>query len=463
MVTLQLDALEVPEIELTETICEGDNYQIGDSTYTESGGYLHILSADNGCDSIVQLDLTVLDTFQRSFAAVSCSGDSYIWNNITYDQAGTYQQILESENGCDSTVTLNLAMINALQTNLDESICAGTAYQVDTSFYTESGVYIDTLISSDGCDSIVHLQLMVQENLEGSESATFCEGEIHYWNGTPYTEEGTYVDTLQGPAGCDSIVTLYLSELTAVSFSFADAFCENRTYEWNGVNYSTPGIYQQTFVGSNGCDSVVILELGAIPLETMEIDTTLCEGEFVEINDVLYDQDAVFTIPGEDGEDCDTEVILTVDLTPVVRISLDTIIPANTTITLGGQTFSETNRNGEVIFPKAAANGCDSIVTVRLTFEERKEVVFIPENGQNFEIPDDIRDPNDLPADKTVEFSIFNRWRKEVYNEIIPDEAYPRTGWRGNSGLEDLPAGTYFLMVKFSDGVVEALTVTILR
>ena len=41
------------------TILDGETYTIGNSTYEVSGVYYNIFTAQNGCDSIVELTLTV--------------------------------------------------------------------------------------------------------------------------------------------------------------------------------------------------------------------------------------------------------------------------------------------------------------------------------------------------------------------------------------------------------------------
>lgn len=49
-----------PRVELDTTVCAGTRYQVGNSTYTESGIYVDTLQNNRGCDSIVTTRLTVL-------------------------------------------------------------------------------------------------------------------------------------------------------------------------------------------------------------------------------------------------------------------------------------------------------------------------------------------------------------------------------------------------------------------
>jgi len=54
-----IQVLEEPFTELEITILNGETYTVGNSTYDESGVYYDILTAQNGCDSIIELTLTV--------------------------------------------------------------------------------------------------------------------------------------------------------------------------------------------------------------------------------------------------------------------------------------------------------------------------------------------------------------------------------------------------------------------
>ena len=78
--------------------------------------------------------------------------------------------------------------------------------------YTASGVYMDTLQTIQGGDSIEILNLTINY----TQTATFTETAVGSfdWNGITLTESGDYIDTLQTLQGCDSIVILHLTITT---------------------------------------------------------------------------------------------------------------------------------------------------------------------------------------------------------------------------------------------------------
>ena len=80
------------------------------------------------------------------------------------------------------------------------------------------------------------------------------------WNGTPYTASISFLDTLVSTDNCDSIVGVDV----IVHPSFTDTIpyvCHSNSYTWNDNEYTTDGEYTQVLATEFGCDSVVTLLL----------------------------------------------------------------------------------------------------------------------------------------------------------------------------------------------------------
>ena len=145
-------------ISVDSTICEGESVIVGGIAYTQNGTFVNNLNSIEGCDSIVTLNLTVNPVAQIILDEYLCEGQSVTVGNMTYDATGTYVNTLLSSLGCDSIVTLNLTVDDVLEINLVESICPGESYVVGSSIYTQAGTYQDTLATLDGCDlSLIHI------------------------------------------------------------------------------------------------------------------------------------------------------------------------------------------------------------------------------------------------------------------------------------------------------------------
>ena len=111
---------------------------------------------------------------------------------------------------CDSIVNLELTVNPIPQTNLSASICQGQSYNLDGQSLTTSGTYTATLTSSLQCDSIVTLELVVNEGSQTNLIETICQGESYLFNGESLTTAGVYQAILQNEVQCDSVVNLIL-------------------------------------------------------------------------------------------------------------------------------------------------------------------------------------------------------------------------------------------------------------
>lgn len=93
---------------IQETICGNESLLFGNSALTESGMYEDTVKSSSGCDSILLLDLTVLGKTQDTVYAKIFPGDEYLVENFRFTEQGGHDIVLQSEEGCDSLVHLNL-------------------------------------------------------------------------------------------------------------------------------------------------------------------------------------------------------------------------------------------------------------------------------------------------------------------------------------------------------------------
>jgi len=115
------------------TICQGEVYQIGSSYYNLPGSYYDILQTATNCDSVVNTYLTVTPYYYNIQQIVLCEDENYQIGNNTYTTAGTYNDTLQLVNSCDSIVTTYIsfsvvnAQIYAQNNNLFADISSGDA------------------------------------------------------------------------------------------------------------------------------------------------------------------------------------------------------------------------------------------------------------------------------------------------------------------------------------------------
>lgn len=108
-ISLEFDIVDCSTPSLTEINVERCvAYTLGGETYTESGDYVQTLHDVNGCDSVVLLHLTITNNGVPVYSEVEINtcADPFVYNGETFTESGGYQQVLTAANGCDSIVLL---------------------------------------------------------------------------------------------------------------------------------------------------------------------------------------------------------------------------------------------------------------------------------------------------------------------------------------------------------------------
>ena len=139
-----------------------------------------------------------------------CEGDSAMLFDRYVSQEGEYRDTIPGSMG-DSIVVTTVTLLPLSGSSQEVEICEGESYFAGGAEQTQPGVYYDTLVSMTGCDSIVETTLTVNQPTGSTVDVTICEGESYMAGGALQTESGTYFDTLENSAGCDSIVTTNLT------------------------------------------------------------------------------------------------------------------------------------------------------------------------------------------------------------------------------------------------------------
>lgn len=242
------------------TACDSYTWDVNGKTYTTSGTHMGVIKNHKNCDSIVTLNLTI--NYQNTGIDIQNHCDSYTWidGNTYTESTNTPTFVLTNQYGCDSVVTLNLT-IRKMTTGIDVQNHCDSYTWIDGITYTEStNEPTFTLTNSVGCDSVVTLNLTIRKKTYGIDVQDHCDSYT-WMNDVTYTESTNEpVFTITNEAGCDSIVTLDLTIRKSTS-SPSQSYEAINTYTWNGVTYTTSGVYTATLTNAVGCDSTATLDL----------------------------------------------------------------------------------------------------------------------------------------------------------------------------------------------------------
>lgn len=112
--------------------------------------------------------LHVLHAGRDTISQNSCTGSAYTLHGHTYTSSGAYSDTIRAgaTSGCDSITTLFLTIDPSVRDTTFATICVGSSFAVGAHSYSSSGIYTDTITggSTHGCDSIVTLYLAVLNN-----------------------------------------------------------------------------------------------------------------------------------------------------------------------------------------------------------------------------------------------------------------------------------------------------------
>jgi hypothetical protein len=364
VVTLNLTVNPVKNSSFTQSICANQSYTWNDIVRNTSGAYLDTFMSAQNCDSIVTLNLNVVPAKTSSFSKSICPSGSYTWNGIVQTTAGAYLDTFASYQNCDSIVTLNLSISPNKSSSFSKTICSNKSFIWNGINQTTSGAYLDTFLTSTGCDSIVTLNLTVNPTKSSSFSQTICANKSYLWNGVAQNIAGGYLDTFLTTTGCDSIVTLNLILNPTKYSSVSQTICSNQSYLWNGILQNTAGAYKDTFLTSTGCDSVVILNLFINLTKSSSFSQTICAGKSYTYNGIVQTTSGAYkdTFPAVNG--CDSIVTLNLIVSPLISSTFNLNICAGKSYLWNG---INRNTSGQYKDTFTSVNNCDSVVILSLT------------------------------------------------------------------------------------------------
>lgn len=205
--------------------------------YNEFGTYnvsCDIYITENGTSYLYTTLSTILEIdpmYDTTITANICQSEIYSDNGFDENQTGVYVHTFQTTEGCDSIVRLNLTVTPEYNDTIYAHICQGQIYD-DYGFYeSEPTITTKYLKTISGCDSIVTLNLKIQDPYTDTIYATIGEGGCYNKYGFYECSEGVYTRNLTTNMGCDSIVYLFLEVITE-----ADLYVENCVTPKNPIN-----------------------------------------------------------------------------------------------------------------------------------------------------------------------------------------------------------------------------------
>ncbi|MCB9338219.1 MAG: gliding motility-associated C-terminal domain-containing protein [Lewinellaceae bacterium] len=313
-------------------ICPGETVTLPDGQVVGAlGTYVDTLTAFNGCDSIVITEVADHVIPPTDLTYNGCDGDGYsiIVNGQVYNQAyPSGQETFTTSGGCDSLVNVSLSFTAPSFTAVTTVLCAGEWLVLSNGDATSiPGIYVDTLTASNGCDSIVTIDLSFTSPISATTAISTCPDEpLVLSNGTLAAMPGSYVDTLVASNGCDSVLFIELSFYRTDSTYFIREICPGETVAIDNLSYGAGSSYAVVATNIFGCDSLLVTNLVAYPPPLVNIDTfvQVTQSVISPFNNHIPPHYGIEWSPSEvlSCPDCPNPVILSNNGVTMFQISL---------------------------------------------------------------------------------------------------------------------------------------------
>ena len=184
------------------------------------------------------------------------------------------------------------------------NINACNSYTLNNEMFDSSGTYTQIIPNASGCDSIITLHLALNKKF-AQQTKKICEGESFFAGSANQTVSGSYIDTLQTVLGCDSIVTTYLTvypkplpnlgvdkdmcsntQLTVTPGSFSNYLWQNMSTQ-NSFTVTGSGTYWVTVTSNDNCSAT----------DSLIINTVLPPSNFLKETDSICSYDKLTLKP----------------------------------------------------------------------------------------------------------------------------------------------------------------------
>jgi gliding motility-associated-like protein len=334
----------------------------------------------------------------------ACFGESALIFGNNETQEGLYLDTLRTVEGCDSIYLKRyLEVGESLFANVNSSICFGDSVFLQNTWQNTSNTYYDTLSSSSMCDSLLITNLTV------SEVPTVIRTNIC---SNVQGDEGLTLDTLRTVTNCDSIYYELNTIYEAINVYHLDTLyrCIGESAEIFGNIETESDYYTDTILSVLGCDSIVkdqVLVINDLPTVSAGNDVSIAAGD-----------QTILTATGgaiyvwSTGED-DPSITVSPQSTIIYTVAVENAAGCADS---GSVTVFVLNENVEMLLPNAFTPNADNL-----------NDVFKIVNEADFE---------------NISIRIYNRWGEMVFSSIESNLAWDGT-YNGKDQAED--NYTYYL------------------
>ncbi len=370
-----------PVSDVEYTLCPNDSIQVGATWFSlqhADGEEIFKNASYYGCDSTVRVHLNFLATPIYQLDTNICQGDTINLNNQLFSENNPNGVIVHSKagsNGCDSLVNVQVHILKPSMKSLDTSVCKGSSVVLHQQIFDETNPTGNILLmNSVGCDSILTVKLNFLNPGIGKIDTSICRGSFIYINQQKFDEQRPSGDILLiGSNGCDSVLTVQLNFLDQSKGKKDTSICRGDSVKIHQILFNDLNRYGEIVLkGANavGCDSLIEVQLGIKEKSYSDLDTSICREKSLVIHNRIFNKSNTngnIILTAMNAQGCDSIIRVNVNLLEQPYSDLDTAICPGGQIEVDQQIFNETRTKGQLSYPSSKSNFCDSVVNVFVT------------------------------------------------------------------------------------------------
>ncbi len=266
-------------------------------------------------------------------------------------------------------------------------------------------------------------------------NASACPGSSFDFNGTPVAAGSSQVFVLQNFQGCDSVVTVNVAALPVTFGTLNAGACPGSSFNYNGTPIAAGTSQVFTLQNAQGCDSVLTVNVATLPVSASSFTAEVCAGATFTYNGTVLQAGDVQDFVLQNVQGCDSVVTVTVTALPTPTSTLAAAACPGQSFTYQGVALPI---GAMQQFTLTSTLGCDSIVTVTVsalpTSSDTLPVTICPNETYTF-------DGAELRPGETRTFSYTNSEGCDSLVTVVVS-AFPAATFDLNSDASCIGNGT---------------------
>jgi hypothetical protein len=254
---------------VTTSACESLTSPSGRQVWRQSGTYTDTLANAFGCDSIITFQLTIYPQSRGSLLLSACDSFRSPSQKYNWRVSGQYTDTVQNVWGCDSIIDVNLTVGYTSYSYFNYFACDSFVSPSKKYVWRHNGLFTDTISNRSGCDSVVRVNLTLGTSQIDTLRVSTCGSYTSPSQNYRWTQSGTYRDTLTNQTGCDSVFVIELDVGRPTAAVISEDACGSYTSPSQKYTWIQSGTYRDTITNRSGCDSIIVINLTVNQVDTL--------------------------------------------------------------------------------------------------------------------------------------------------------------------------------------------------